>query len=133
MSHFSEVEIDFTDEKCLVEALKKLGFTDIEIHQEAQNLYGYHGDVREQKANIIIRRKHIGSASNDIGFIKQDNGKYKAYISQFDQRKYNDTWIGKLKQEYGVEKAKKEARAKGYLVKEERLKDNTVRLTLRRS
>jgi hypothetical protein len=52
MSHFSEVRVEITDEGCLLAALGRLGFAGkVEVHKEAHPLYGYQGDVREQKAH----------------------------------------------------------------------------------
>jgi len=135
MSHYSEVQIEFTDEGCLVAALGRLGFKDkVEVHKEAQALYGYQGDVRAQKAHLIIRREHVGRAANDLGFEKQADGKYRVWISEYDQKynKYDDAWLGRLKQAYGVEKARVEAKKRGYRVSEQKLDDGRVRLVLRR-
>jgi hypothetical protein len=135
MSHFSQVTIEITDQGCLVAALERLGFKGkLEIYQEAQSLYGYIGDRRVQKAHVIIRRQHVGNAANDIGFERQADGKYRAFISDFDRSDngYNTAWLGKLKQAYGVEKAKVEARKKGYLVTEKTLDDGRIRLVCRR-
>ena len=114
MSHYSEVQIEIRDGAALVAALERLGFKGkIEIYQEAQPLRGYKGDRREQQAHIIIRRQHVGLAANDIGFERQSDGSYKAWISDFDQsvtgNNYGKDWQGRLKQAYGVEKAKAEA------------------------
>jgi len=139
MSHYSEVMIEFTDEGCLLAALSRLGFGGkVEVHPNPRALYGYQGDARDQKAHIIIRRQHVGSYSNDIGFEKQANGSYRAWISEFDQTRtsggtrYDDKWLGQLKQAYGVEKARAEAKKKGYRVSEQKMDDGRVRLTLRR-
>jgi len=139
MSHYSEVAIEFTDGGCLVAALQRLGFEGkVEIHRTPQALYGYRGDVRAQKANIIIRREHVGSYANDIGFERQPNGSYRAWISEFDQTRtsggtrYDDKWLGQLKQAYGVEKTRLEAKKRGYRVSEQKLDDGRVRLVLRR-
>jgi hypothetical protein len=135
MSHYSEVVIELTDEGCLVAALSRLGFKGkVEVHREAQALYGYQGDVRAQKGNIIIRRQHVGRAANDLGFERQPDGKYRVWVSEYDQKynKYDDAWMGKLKQAYGVEKARAEARKKGYRVSEQKLDDGRIRLVLRR-
>ena len=135
MSHYSEVMIELTDESCLVAALSRLGFKGrVEVHQEAQALYGYQGDVRSQKAHVIIRRQHVGPAANDLGFERQADGKYRVWVSDYDV-KYNkddDAWMGRLKQTYGVEKARAEARKKGYRVSEQKLDDGRIRLVLRR-
>jgi hypothetical protein len=135
MSHYSEVVIEMTDQGCLVAALERLGFKGkIEIHNEPQSLYGYHGDVRSQKAHVIIRREHVGWAANDLGFECQANGKYRIWVSEFDGKHngYGEAWMGKLKQAYGVEKARVEAKKKGYRVSEQKLDDGRIRLVCRR-
>jgi len=135
MSHYSEVSIELTDEGCLVAALSRLGFKGkVEVHREAQPLYGYQGDVRAQKAHIIIRQQHVGRAANDLGFERQADGKYWVWVSDYDQRynKYDEAWMGRLKQAYGVEKARAEAKKKGYRVSEKKLDDGRIQLVLRR-
>ena len=135
MSHYSEVAIELTDEGCLVAALSRLGFTGkMEVHKEAQPLYGYQGDMRPQKAHVIIRRQHVGPAANDLGFERQADGKYRVWVSDYDVKynTYDDAWMGLLKQAYGVEKARAEARKKGYRVSEQKLDDGRIRLVLRR-
>jgi hypothetical protein len=135
MSHYSEVTIAITDEDCLVAALVRLGFAGkVEIHPEAQVLYGYRGDVRPQKAHLIIRRGHVGWAANDLGFERQADGTYRVWVSEFDQQQngYDTAWMGRLKQAYGVEKARVEARKQGYRVSERQLDDGRIRLVLRR-
>lgn len=117
MSHYLDIKTKMTDTKSLVTALKRMGFQDhmIEVHDKAQNLYGYHGDLRAQKANIIIRRKYVGRASNDIGYEKVD-GYYVARISEYDSQMKigNKDWQKQVISYYGVERAKKSAAAKGY-------------------
>lgn len=135
MSHYSEVKIEFRDRAALAAALTRLGFAEkVEVHQEAQSLYGYQGDRREQQAHIIIRRQHVGLAANDIGFERQSDGTYRAWISDYDKNHngYNDAWLGLLKQAYGVERAKVEAKKKGYRVTEQQQEDGRIRLVLRR-
>jgi hypothetical protein len=36
----------------------------VEYHEVAQHLFGYGGDRRPETAEVIIRRQHIGAASN---------------------------------------------------------------------
>lgn len=86
----------------------------IEIHETPTNLVGYHGDVRQQKANIIIRRKHIGSASNDIGFLyNEETNAYDAIISDYDSGTYNQNFLDKLGTQYGTEVVKSVAKEQG--------------------
>lgn len=88
MSEYVVCETKFRDQKALIEALVEMGLRQdqIEVHDTAQKLVGYQGDSREQRAHIIIRRKSIGHASNDIGFEKAADGSYKAWVSDFDRR-----------------------------------------------
>jgi hypothetical protein len=135
MSHYSEVSIEITDQACLVAALERLGFKGkVEVHQDAQPLYGYMADRRSQQAHVIIRRQHVGQAANDLGFECQANGKYRIWVSEFDGQHngYGEAWMGKLKQAYGVEKARVEAKKKGYQVSEQKFDDGRIRLVCRR-
>ena len=106
------------DQACLVDSLQEMNFRGvgknerpiIESHVEPQNLVGYSGDKRANTAEVIIRRRDVGSASNDIGFKKGTDGSFKAIISQFDSGHYNAAWMTKLKQTYAEKKAKKIAK-----------------------
>jgi hypothetical protein len=132
MSLYLEMVTEFSDVDCLKRALEELGFKGhVEVHQTAQNLYGYHGDVRSQKAHVIIRRQFIGGSSNDIGFEKQLNGTYKAIISEYDEKcGYNSKWLGKLKQAYTVEKIAKEAVRSGRTITKTKDKSGKIRMVL---
>ena len=79
-----------------------MGYNNIEVHEEAQNLFGYQGDKRKQKAHIIIRKKYVGSSSNDIGFLREKGSKkYKIIASAYDKAWRTGKKINKLKQTYG--------------------------------
>jgi len=141
MSEFVECKTKIKDRKALIDALIAIGFaeSEIEIHEEAVHLYGYQGDRREQKANVIIRKKNVGGSSNDIGFIKKDDGTYEAIISEFDRRSagkhaqkyggYNERFLKDLSQNYTERLYTRVAKEKGYEVKKVK-KDNKIVLTL---
>ncbi len=74
----------FKDRRLLLAALAELGYTEIE-EGEALPLYGYHGDRRAEMAEIVVRRQHVGSLSNDIGFTRTPHG-YIPLVSEYDQR-----------------------------------------------
>ena len=74
------------------------------------SLYGYQGDRRKETANIVIRRKFVGSASNDLGFQKTDAG-YVAVISEFDRRTMmQGKFLINLRTNYNLKSAEKLAR-----------------------
>ena len=113
MSAYSQMQTQITDADILKECLKEKGYGNVEHHQTAQQLVGYHGDNRKQTAEIIIRRKHISSASNDIGFKKQADGTYGAIISDYDKIKHTDHWMTDLKKMYAEKKTMKQAKISG--------------------
>lgn len=138
MSEFTVCKTKFKDRDALVDALVESGFKreEIEIHETPQNLYGYHGDKRSQKANIIIRRGSVGSSSNDLGFLKKEDGTYEAIISEFDRRSagrhagnaggYNEKWLDSLCQNYAVRLLTREHQKKGRKVQATKKGDKVV-------
>lgn len=75
--------------------------------------------MRQQKAEIIIRRKSIGSASNDIGFKQQEDGTFSAIISDFDSSTYDKDWLNQLCQTYAQETVREVANEQGFSFEEE--------------
>lgn len=133
MSHYVGITLKINDQSCLVKALERLGFQGkVEVHEIATNLYGYKGDMRPDKANVILRKVHVGGSSNDIGFIRKADGCFEAIISEFDRdhHKYDAVWIGKLKAYYGIERAKLECKKQGMRYVEEMTEDNRPRLRI---
>lgn len=101
MSAYIALATPMTDQDCLLGALSDLGFNQskIEVHDTPTNLVGYRGGRRSQLANIVIRRQHVGSASNDVGFLATATG-YQAYVSGYDNPRFGPTWLSKLNECY---------------------------------
>jgi len=76
--------VELTEDQIL-QTLKLLGYETIEQGKDL-HLYGYQGDKRKETADIVVRRKYIGHSSNDLGFKKGADGKYKMIVSEYDQR-----------------------------------------------
>lgn len=74
----------FKDRRLLLTALADLGYTEVE-EGEALPLFGYQGDQRTETAEIVVRRRYVGSASNDLGFARTPQG-FVPVISEYDQR-----------------------------------------------
>jgi hypothetical protein len=113
MSAYASLATEYKDRECLVAALGDMGYNQVEVHEDAQNLVGYHGDTRAEKANVIVRRKFVGSAANDIGFVKNPDGRFSAIISQYDSGKHNTKWLDGLKKNYTERTTAKEAKRIG--------------------
>jgi hypothetical protein len=74
------------------------------------------GDERPERAHIIIRRRQLDSASNDIGFARDASGVYRAIMSEYDRGLgFNDAWLGRLAQTYKERQTMAVAKAKGYV------------------
>jgi hypothetical protein len=78
-------QVDLTDQKALVQALEELGYKP-NVYVEPKNLYGYQGDLRKQRAHVVIPRRQVGCASNDIGFERKADGTYIMHISEYDEK-----------------------------------------------
>ena len=118
-------DVLFKDRRLLLAALADLGYAEVE-EGEALALYGYQGDRRTETAEIVVRRRHIGSASNDLGFAHTADG-FVPVISEYDQRVlHGGQFLVKLRTAYHervVEEVKRRLHGtsqrvvEGYLVK----------------
>lgn len=105
MSAYVEGKTSIKEVECLVEALIEMGFKKehIEVYEEATNLYGYHGDKRDQLANVIVRRKYVGTASNDLGFVRGADGTYAVIVSEYDSNNNSGKWTGQLDKRFSCQ------------------------------
>ena len=108
MSEYVKTETCFVKKhiKELVLSLEEIfGKGTVEVHEQAQHLYGYQGDRRETMANVIVRRVNVnkisGGASNDLGFVFKPDGKVELQLSAFDRTKLKENnFLVPLKTEY---------------------------------
>jgi D-alanine-D-alanine ligase-like ATP-grasp enzyme len=142
MSHFTEIKVDFLQkyERQLIEALEaQFGAGNVEVHEDGAPLYGYQGDNRSlldrsspdyaPPCHIIIRRNNVGSAANDVGYRRTGDGKYVAYISEFDKKRNFDVEKQNfVMQEYTARVAEKQLKSQGYSLKRVKEKDGTIKL-----
>ena len=143
MSHFVECQTEFRDPQALVAALIECGFAadQIEVHAESVPLCGYQGDSREQQAHIVIRRKHVGSGANDVGWERQPDGTYRAWISEFDAgvgpykhrrdtARFNQTMQNKIRQEYAYQVIARQQRSLGRSVERQRMPSGEIEVVI---
>ena len=115
MSAYGEYETTLCEQKFLVEGLFEMGYT-VEVHPEGAPLIGYHGDERSERAHVIIRRAQLDSASNDIGFLRGADGRFRAILSEYDRSiGYDPQWLGKVHQHYKEKQTLAVAKTKGYI------------------
>ncbi|MEV6630393.1 DUF1257 domain-containing protein [Actinoplanes sp. NPDC051470] len=134
MSHYTTLTTRITDTEALCGALADVGYDDLEVYDQPQRLVGFQGDPRGDRAHVIIRRKHVGLASNDIGFLRQDSGTFLALISEYDLGKHNEAWLGQVTARHAYRVTSKTLATQGFdLVDEQTERDGTVRMVLRRT
>lgn len=116
MSKYTTAETEFRDKDSLLAALKEMGYTAVQDHAEAVSLYGYQGDKRKEKAEIVIPRSTkggLGSASNDLGFKKNEQGYFQAIISDYDRGYVGQDFMTRVKSGYAEHATKKAALLQG--------------------
>jgi hypothetical protein len=119
----------FKDRECLLKALAECGYSAVE-EGEALSLYGYQSDRRPETAQIVVRRKYIGSASNDLGFQKTDAG-YVPVISEYDQRyMMQGKFLTALRTNYNLKSAEKLARSLRGTLHQERV-GSTIKIRIK--
>lgn len=116
MSHYSKIQTQFADKEILLTCLAKLGYNKVEVNAQPKHLYGYMGDIRPESAEVIIRRQHISSASNDIGFRMKPDGTYEAIISEYDLGILGAGWLQRLTQSYAQEAVYSSLSKQGFTV-----------------
>lgn len=113
MSAYNEIETQFSDQDCLVDALKEMGYQP-QVSEKPQNLEGYTGDTRKQTAEIILPRRQVGGASNDVGFKKNADGTFTAIVSDYDRGgNFGLKKQAQLKRLYAEKMAVKQAKKNG--------------------
>jgi hypothetical protein len=115
MSKYDSFTTTLTEEAPLAAALEAMGYP-VEVHAQAAPLFGYRGDERPERAHLIIRRKHLNCASNDIGFARNANGQFTAILSEYDRSiGFDQKWLGRVHQRYKEERTLAMARQRGYV------------------
>lgn len=116
MSQYQKIDVVLTDEASIKEALDALKLP-FETFERAEPLVDYHGIRRENtRGNIVVRRKHLSGASNDMGFEKLPDGSWRAHVSDYDMPPRSRLWPN-FKREYAVAVNTRAAKKKGYHVK----------------
>ena len=71
MSHYTVLTTRICDPHYLAEAMADMGYEEVEVHDQPQPLIDYQGRETKQKAEVIVRRRHLSWVSNDLGFCRQ--------------------------------------------------------------
>jgi hypothetical protein len=128
MSKYNRQRSLYNDRDCLIEALRVMGYDEVEVHEDAVNLIGYRGDTRPERANVIVRRRHIGTAANDLGFVREADGTYSVIVSDYDSHKHGAAWMTGLKKTYTEKRLIKHAAKNGLKYLGKKVKGGKVQI-----
>ncbi len=148
MSHYSKFKTTITSKKHLLNALKDMGFTSdqIRVSENPMQVEGYEGRLRDERAEIIIPRRFVGGASNDIGFKQNEDGTWGAIISDYDKtsngacrkndrtqgiKAYNNDWLNMLTQRYNYHHVKEQIAENNYYIESETEVNGEVQMTVK--
>ncbi len=133
MSHYTVLTTRICDPHYLGEAMADMGYEEVEVHDQPQPLIDYQGRETKQKAEVIVRRRHLSWVSNDLGFCRQSNGTMNAIISDYDRDKHNKGWMLELTRRYAYQAARGKLEAQGFdVAHEQRDAEGRIHLVLRR-
>ncbi|MHB9005061.1 MAG: DUF1257 domain-containing protein [Coriobacteriia bacterium] len=127
--YLSFPDVVFKDRLLLLAALADLGYAEVEAG-EALPLYGYQGDRRTETAELVVRRRYLGSASNDLGFARTAGG-YIPVVSEYDQRTlHGGQFLPKLRTAYN-ERVVEEVRRRLHGTARRTVEGNLVKIKVR--
>ncbi len=140
MSHVVSCDIELNDLEAIKAAVTRLGGT----WKEGQKTYAWYGrSVGDYPLPAGVTVDQLGKCNHAFGF---KGASYEVGVTRLANGKYTLMWdfwgsgglmehmgnekAHKFIQAYGVEKAKIEARRKGYSAQETTLKDGSIKLVL---
>ena len=122
MSHFTSIQTQIRDLAALADACKELGAELV----EGGEARGYAGQTRKGEAVIKLKGPY------DIALNRQPDGSYELATDWWGGHVEKEVGKGyaRLIQLYGVHKAVREARKKGYLASRKTLPNGAIKLTI---
>ena len=126
MSKFGTIKTSMKDGKILIEALSVMGLKGSKnFIGNPQQLEGYEGRFRTERADIIVPRQYVGHASNDLGFRRNPvTGMYEAIISDYDSSRFNARWLQNLQVEYNQADLNVKMKKQGFRLVNTGVKEN---------
>lgn len=125
MSHITNIDLEIKDLNALQSACRRMGLT---FNHGA-------GKVRFYKSQSVDADHviNVPGCSYDVGVVSNKTGGFSLVWDNYQTGGLEailGAGAGKLKQAYGIEKAKIEARKKGYSVVEAKKSDGSITLTI---
>jgi len=111
MSSFRQQTTEMSDQKCLEDALKTLGFKP-SVSTEKQQVRGHYNETR--KAEIVLKKEDL-KEGGDVGFEKGKDGNFSIVTDTYVMRNgFNlEKFAKSVKSAYAEKKIRKAASAAG--------------------
>lgn len=86
----------------LKHTLSEMGVRNVEVHPHPVPLDDWIGRPTDVMADVIVRRKDLGASSDDMGFVRGEDGTWDALVSEIHLFRFDKKWFAELAQRSGV-------------------------------
>jgi hypothetical protein len=86
----------------LKQTLTDMGLRNVEVHASPVPLNDWIGRPTDVMANVILRKKDIGSSADDMGFVRNANGTWDALVSEIHLFRFDKKWFADLSKRSGT-------------------------------
>jgi hypothetical protein len=115
MSKYEELATVLTEERYLVEALEQLGYKP-EVHKGGAALYGYLGDERPEKAQVIVRRQQRIRPQMTLASPATHRDNFVPWsATMIAASGFDEGWVGRVAQAYKECQTMAVAKSRGYV------------------
>lgn len=83
-------------EEHLVAALAQVDFQTVEVNRSPVALESWRGTPLGVEASLVLRRRHLSAASDDLGFVRNDRGSFEMILSEGNFFRFDRRWIEDL-------------------------------------
>ena len=115
MSKYKKIKTKVKKREFICRALEELGVAyEVAALKSGLSLYGYEGRKRPEKAEVVVRRKHVGPFANDLGWTQDEDGTFVEVISEFDANNRGAKIASQVRQKAAFYQLEELAYANGY-------------------
>lgn len=102
MAKLRRIPTSMTSGTRLVAALEQSGLREIERVPDLAPLISWRGQPLSECAEIIVRRRSIGATADDLGFVRDAEGRYEAIVSEILLSRFDKRWFAELEKRYAA-------------------------------
>ena len=96
MPRYRKIPTGVQSDQELARALTDMGLKNVEVHAQAQPLNDWIGRATDVLAHVIVRREDLGASSDDLGFVRADNGTFDLIVSEIHLFRFDKKFLADL-------------------------------------